>query len=47
MNEAVNFYTGILDYELEYPDAVLNEFCLDLINGEAELQPTMNEHAKY
>jgi catechol 2,3-dioxygenase-like lactoylglutathione lyase family enzyme len=38
INEAVKFYTGILDFELKYPDFPLNEFCVDLINGDAEFQ---------
>lgn len=35
---AIAFYTRVLDYELKYPDEELNVFCVDLINGEAELQ---------
>jgi uncharacterized glyoxalase superfamily protein PhnB len=35
---AIAFYTRVLDYELKYPDEELNIFCVDLINGEAELQ---------
>lgn len=37
MNEAVAFYTTILDFELKYPDSPLNKFCVDLIRGDAEL----------
>lgn len=43
IKEAIAFYTGILDFELRYPEASLNEFGVDLINGDAELQLTSME----
>ena len=43
IHEAVAFYTKVLDFQLKYPDAPLNEYCVDLINGEAELQLTMTD----
>lgn len=38
IEEAVNFYTNVLDFKLKYADAELNVFCVELINGDAELQ---------
>lgn len=43
IKEAIAFYTGILDFELKYPEASMNEFGVDLINGDAELQLTSME----
>jgi uncharacterized glyoxalase superfamily protein PhnB len=40
MKQAVSFYTEILDFTLKFPDEELNIFCVDLINGDAELQLT-------
>jgi catechol 2,3-dioxygenase-like lactoylglutathione lyase family enzyme len=40
INQAIVFYTGILDFELKYPAAEVNIFSTTLINGEAELQLT-------
>jgi uncharacterized glyoxalase superfamily protein PhnB len=37
MEEAVSFYTRILDFELKYPDEPLNEWGVDLVNGESEI----------
>lgn len=38
MKQAISFYTEILDFELKYLEDDLNIFCVDLINGDAELQ---------
>lgn len=43
MDEAVSFYTNILDFQLKFPHAPLNEFCVDLTHGDAELQLTMTD----
>ena len=43
IKEAIAFYTGILDFELKHPADSLNEFGVDLINGDAELQLTSME----
>jgi hypothetical protein len=40
INGAIAFYTGILDFQLKYPEEEINVFCTELINGEAELQLT-------
>ena len=41
MKQAVAFYTGTLDFELKYPADDLNDYCVDLVNGDAELQLTV------
>ena len=38
MEESISFYTGILDFELKYPDASSNDWVVDLIKKEAEIQ---------
>ena len=43
MKEAIAFYTGILDFELKYSDVSLDDWVVDLINGDAELQITKLE----
>ena len=43
IKEAIAFYTNILDFELKYPDAELNDWGVDLINKDAELQLTSME----
>jgi catechol 2,3-dioxygenase-like lactoylglutathione lyase family enzyme len=43
MKEAIAFYTGILDFELKYPGASSDDWVLDLVNGDAELQLTILE----
>lgn len=43
MDDAVSFYTNILDFQLKFPSAALNEFCVDLTRGDAELQLTMTD----
>src|SRR5207249_4356887 len=43
MEEAISFYTNILDFELKYPDASPEDWVIDLINGNAELQITRLE----
>jgi len=40
MKAAIEFYTGILDFKLKYPDDHGEDGVVDLINGEAELQLT-------
>jgi catechol 2,3-dioxygenase-like lactoylglutathione lyase family enzyme len=40
INKAIAFYTGILNFQLKYPEEEINVFCTELINGEAELQLT-------
>lgn len=37
ISQAVAFYTTVLDFELKYPGAPLNRFCVDLIRGSAEM----------
>jgi catechol 2,3-dioxygenase-like lactoylglutathione lyase family enzyme len=43
MKEAISFYTGILDFELKYADASPDDWVIDLVNGEAEIQLTSLE----
>ncbi len=43
MNEAISFYTTILDFTLKYPDASPDDWVVDLVNGEAEIQLTSLE----
>ena len=43
MKKAIAFYTGILDFELKYPDELENDGVVDLVNGDAELQLTIFE----
>jgi catechol 2,3-dioxygenase-like lactoylglutathione lyase family enzyme len=43
INEAVVFYTNVLDFNLKYPQQVLNEYSVDLIHAGAELQLTMTD----
>ena len=43
MKEAIAFYTGILDFELKYPAASPEDWVVDLVNGDAELQLTSLE----
>ena len=38
MKESVSFYTTVLDFELKYADTSMDDWVIDLINGEAELQ---------
>lgn len=45
MKEAVDFYTGILDFTLKYPDAA-DDGVTDLVKGDAELQLTIFESDK-
>lgn len=40
IGKAVAFYTTVLDFELKYPDASVNRFCVDLIHGSAEFMLT-------
>lgn len=41
--EAIAFYTGILDFQLKYPQASPDEGVVDLVNGAVELQLTVWE----
>ncbi|WP_448699012.1 bleomycin resistance protein [Mucilaginibacter sp. AW1-3] len=43
MKAAIHFYTHILDFQLKYPDASSEDWVIDLINGDAELQLTVLE----
>lgn len=43
IQEAIDFYTNILDFELKYPDEPFDGWGVDLINGEAELQLSVVE----
>ena len=43
MEEAISFYTNILDFKLMFPDASHNDLVVDLVNGDAELQLTALE----
>ena len=43
LNDAVVFYTGILDFERKYPEEPLDIGVVDLINNGAELQLTTYE----
>ena len=38
IKKAIVFYTGVLDFKSKYPDAEVNIFCMDLVNGDAEFQ---------
>ena len=37
IKEAVAFYTQVLDFELKYPEAPLEEWGVELVHGDAEL----------
>jgi catechol 2,3-dioxygenase-like lactoylglutathione lyase family enzyme len=43
MKEAISFYTSILDFELKDLNASPDDWVIDLVNGEAELQITCLE----
>lgn len=43
MKNALDFYTGILDFKLKYADASPNDWVVDLINEGGELQLTVLE----
>lgn len=38
ISTAVAFYTNVLDFQLKYPEEGLNRFCVDMIQGGAELR---------
>jgi catechol 2,3-dioxygenase-like lactoylglutathione lyase family enzyme len=40
IGKALTFYTTVLDFELKYPDAPVNSFCVDLIHDNVELMLT-------
>ena len=43
MKNALDFYTGILNFRLKYAEASVNDWVIDLINEDAELQLTVLE----
>jgi len=43
MKDAVDFYTNVLDFRLKYAEASLNDWVIDLVNEDAELQLTVLE----
>ena len=43
MKDAIAFYTGILDFELKYPEAAAEDGVIDLVKEELELQLTIFE----
>jgi uncharacterized glyoxalase superfamily protein PhnB len=43
MKDALDFYTRILDFKLKYAEASVNDWVVDLVNEEAELQLTVLE----
>ena len=43
MKEAIDFYTNVLDFQLKDPNASVEDWVVDLINGEAELGLTILE----
>ena len=43
MKEAIAFYTSILDFKLKYTEASDEDWVVDLINDDAELQLTSLE----
>lgn len=38
MQQAISFYTEILDFKLKYPEDEVNEYFMELVNGDAEFQ---------
>ena len=36
MKQAVSFYTEVLDFKLKYPEEELNNYFIELVNGDAE-----------
>lgn len=43
MKESIAFYTKILDFELKYPNSSSEDWVVNLVNGEAEIQLTRLE----
>jgi len=43
MQDAIAFYTGILDFELKYPEATIEDGVVDLVKENIELQLTVYE----
>lgn len=43
MKKAIAFYTRILDFELKYPGTPHDDWVVDLVNSDAELQLTILE----
>ncbi|GAB3945465.1 hypothetical protein GCM10028805_14590 [Spirosoma harenae] len=43
MAQAITFYTTVLDFELKYSQTSSDDWVVDLINGEIELQLTVLE----
>lgn len=46
MKEAISFYTNILDFKLKYEEDAEEEYVVDLINNDAELQLTSIEKSQ-
>lgn len=40
MQKAIAFYTSVLDFQLKYADSSPDDWVVDLVNGDAELQLT-------
>lgn len=43
IKEAIVFYTEVLDFELKDPDDIENDWGINVVNGNAELQLTKGE----
>lgn len=43
MGDALDFYTGVLDFQLKFSGSSASDPVVDLVNGEAELQLTVLE----
>jgi catechol 2,3-dioxygenase-like lactoylglutathione lyase family enzyme len=43
MQAAINFYTGVLNFDLKYPEATASDGVVDLVIENAELQLTIYE----
>lgn len=43
MKDAIDFYTGVLDFELKYPGSTADDWVVDLVKEDMELQLTILE----
>lgn len=43
MQEAIDFYTNVLDFKQKYPEETADDWVVDLINEDAEIQLTEHE----
>lgn len=43
MQEAIDFYTKVLDFKQKYPEETADDWVVDLINEDAEIQLTEHE----